>query len=173
MARPRGAPGLVPSQAPATDLTAARGLAGLSGARIIDVGNATLDAGATLIKRWAELEPLVQTLTEKVKRHAEAEEVQGEDAARLLNLCASVSQKVGAAATNVLRASEGQARLALLLAGPKAEKPSPTKMSEKQLAAVVLEAAKQIAADTGSCPVCTVTHEVKPVNGTAAEECPL
>jgi hypothetical protein len=154
MARPKGAPALIPGRASATDLTAVSGLSGLTGQRLVDVGRATLDAGESYVQSWRDLEPLVRTLTEKVKTHVDSVDVQGEEAAKLLSLCASVLQKVGAAGQGMLRSTEGLTRLAMLLEGPKVERPHPQKMTEGQLASIVLTVAKKIAKETGACPIC-------------------
>lgn len=148
--RRAGVPNVTPARAPATDLTAARELTALSGMPVVDVARATLDAGRRLLASWDDLEPLVRTLTKKVRARVEGDELEPAEEARLLSLCASVVQRVGAASTAVLRASEGQARLGLVLQGG-VERPKPKQMTEQQLAAVVIETVKKIALERQTC----------------------
>ena len=139
---------------PATDLTAASGLTALSGKPVAEVADATLKAGASLVRDWDELRPIVQQLIRRVRTHCEHTSIQGPEALKALSTCATVVQKVGAAATSVLRASEGMSKLALLLDAGRVRRAAPNQLTEKQLAAVVLEAAKKIVEKTGRCPIC-------------------
>jgi hypothetical protein len=140
---------------PAQDLTAASGLTALSGRPVVEVADATLKAGASLVRDWEELRPIVSSLIKKVRREVDADDFKPGEAAKLLSTCATVTQKVGAAATSVLRASEGMSKLALLLDAGRVTRTRPTQMTEKQLAAVVLETATKIVKRTGRCPICT------------------
>jgi hypothetical protein len=154
MGKRGGASGVVPTTAPAIDLTAARGLTSLSGERVVDVARKTLDASERLIGAWDELEPIVRSLLVKVKAHADSDLDPGE-ATALLRDIATVASRVGTAATAVMRASEGQVRLAVLIEGPKPQRRSATDMTEKQLVSVMVETLKKVATEQGICPVCT------------------
>jgi hypothetical protein len=166
--RPRGAAGLGSTRT-ATDLTNLHGrLDGLTGRPMVEVARATLDAGSSLVAAWRDLEPVVRTLTKKVRRYAERPTVEDEKAARLLGQCARVVQQVGAAAQGILRATEGQARLALLLEGGRPQRVAPAQLTERQLVSVVMEVAKKVKQEGGVCPVCTTTVEVKSVEPAAS-----
>lgn len=162
--KPGAASGLVPTEPPAVDLTAERGLTHLSGQRVVDIGRRTMDAAERLIGTWEDAEPLIKLLLAKVKTFAENPDVQDVKAAALLRDAATVSQRVANAATAVLRASEGQVRLAVLLEGPRPQRAQPGQMTEKQLVGAVLETVRKIKAEQGACPVCTTTVTT---NGTA------
>jgi hypothetical protein len=140
---------------PAQDLTAASGLSALSGRPVVEVADATLAAGASLLREWQELEPIVRQLIRRVKEHCEHETIRGAEALKALSACATVVQKLGVAGTSVLRASEGMSKLALLLSAGTVRRVAPGEQSQKQLAGVVLEAAKRIVEQTGHCPFCT------------------
>jgi hypothetical protein len=140
---------------PATDLTAASGLTALSGRPVVEVADATLKAGASLVRDWEALRPIVSSLIKKVQAEVDRDDFKAGEAAKLLSTCATVTQKLGAAGTSVLRASEGMSKLALLLDAGRVRRASPTQMTEKQLAAVVLETATKIVKRTGKCPICT------------------
>ena len=127
----------------------------LTGKPVVEIAQATLAAGASLVQAWRDLEPIVRSLTAKVKVMAEGE-LTGHEAAKLLGQAANVVQKVGAASQGMLRASDGMQRLALLL-DEGVQRVNPKAMSEKQLASLVLETAKQIAKDRGACPICADT----------------
>jgi hypothetical protein len=140
---------------PAQDLTAASGLTALSGRPVLEVADATLKAGASLVHDWEQLRPIVRALIKKVQAEVDADDFKPGEAAKLLSTCATVVQKVGAASTGVLRASEGMSKLALLLDAGRVKRTQPAQMTEKQLAAVVLETAAKIVKKTGRCPICT------------------
>jgi hypothetical protein len=146
---------------PATDLTAASGLTQLSGRPVVEVADATLKAGKSLLAEWHELEPIVKQLIRRVREHCEHERIQGAEAMKALAQCATVVQKIGAASTGVLRASEGLSKLALLLDAGRTRRLSPQDQSQKQLAATFLELGAQIVKKTGRCPLC------QPVEATA------
>jgi len=167
--KPGAASGVVPPYTPATDLTAQRGLGSLSGERVVDIGKRTLDASERLIGAWDELEPIVRTLIGKVKTYAESEGVEAGEATALLTAIATVASRIGTAATSVMRASEGQVRLAVLIEGPKPQRRAPHEMTEKQLVRTMVETLRLVAKDQGTCPVCTTTHVVaSTTNGDAA-----
>ena len=154
------ASGVVPPVLPCHDLTEARGLTSLSGERVVDVARKTLDASERLIGAWDELEPIVRGLLGKVRTYAESDDVHTKDAAALLRDIATVASRVGTAATAVMRASEGQVRLAVLIEGPKPTRKTPGELTEKQLVAVVLETARKVKQEQGICPLCTTTTVV-------------
>jgi hypothetical protein len=139
---------------PAQDLTAASGLTQLSGRPVVEVADATLKAGASLLTEWHELEPIVKQLIRRVREHCEHEKITGVEAMKALAQCASVVQKLGAAGTSVLRASEGMSKLALLLDAGRLRRAHPRDQSQQQLAATFLELAGQIVKKTGRCPFC-------------------
>src|SRR5215475_7789832 len=151
------ASGVVPPVLPCNDLTEARGLTSLSGERVVDVARKTLDASERLIGAWDELEPIVRGLLGKVRTYAESDDVHTKDAAALLRDIATVAALVGSAATGVMRASEGQVRLAVLIEGPKPTRKAPGELTEKQLVSVVLETARKVKQEQGICPLCTTT----------------
>ena len=159
MGRPRARPAL------ATDLLQPQ-IAGLNGRPVVEVAKATLDAGSSFIQSWRDLEPIVKKLTKVVSDFVNDTEIDPMEAAKLLSLTASVVQKVGQAATTVLRASEGQSRLAILMEGG-TQRVQPKAMTEKQLVETVLATARKIQAETGSCPVCVKTIETTAVESHA------
>jgi hypothetical protein len=165
--KPGAASGVVPTYTPATDLTAQRGLGSLSGERVVDIGKRTLDASERLIGAWDELEPIVRTLIAKARTYAERDEVEAAEATALLTSIASVASKIATAATSVMRASEGQVRLAVLIEGPKPQRRQPHEMTEKQLVTVMVETLRKVAKDQGTCPVCTTTQVIVSSNGDA------
>lgn len=139
---------------PVTDLTNGH-FHKLTGQPVVDIAKATLEAGSSLVDAWRRLEPIVRSLTAKVQVMADGE-LTGPEAAKLLGMAANVVQKVGAASQGMLRASDGMQRLALLLDGG-VQRVSPKALTEKQLASLVLETARQIAKDRGACPICADT----------------
>src|SRR5215469_1352481 len=152
--RKRGAAaGLVPQHV-ATDLTATHGLTRLSGERVVDLARKTLDAGEGMVGAWTELEPIVRKLTSLVRQRVDVGDFDGKEALMLLRECAGVAARVSQAATGVLRASEGQVRLAVLLEGPKPTRKEPGAMTERQLVGVVLAMARRLKEEQGVCPVC-------------------
>jgi hypothetical protein len=168
--RAQGPNGLVPREAPAADLTAAHGLEALDGARMVDVARRTLDASERMVGAWAELEPIVRTLIGLVRAHLDAEKSAIKDGAALLGQVASVTVKIATAAGAVLRASEGQTRLALLVAGPGATRTPVGERTEKQLLEAMVLIFRRTWTETGVCPTCR-THApilVGPGPGAAA-----
>jgi hypothetical protein len=161
------AAGLVPQHV-ATDLTASSGLTRLSGERVVDLARKTLDAGESMVGTWSETEPILRKLTQVVRAQVERDAFEAKEALSLLRECAMVAQRVSQAATAVLRASEGQVRLAVLLDGGRPERARPGEMTEKQLVGVVLATARRIKDERGSCPVCTATIEATATNGNGA-----
>src|SRR5262245_33258152 len=153
------AAGLVPQRV-ATDLTATHGLSRLSGERVVDLARKTLDAGEAMVGAWTELEPIVRRLTGMVRERVDLGDFDGKEALSLLRECATVAQRVSQAATSILRSSEGQVRVAVLLEGPKPTRKEPAGMTEKQLVGVVLAMARRLKHEQGTCPVCTETLEV-------------
>src|SRR5215813_6970706 len=141
-----------------TDLTAARSLTAANGERVTQLQSATLDAGARLIETWTELEPIVKALIALVKAEVDRGEV--EEPGRLLSQCAVVVQKVGSAATGVLKASEGMAKLGIILSVGH-EKKAPSEMTQAELSKVVLATAKQIWTSGQPCPVCKASHPIE------------
>ena len=141
-------------QPAAQDLTAATGITSLSGRPVQEVADATLKAGASLVATWTDLEPIVKKLTKKVHQEVDRDDFKPGDAAKLLSLCATVSQKVGAASTGVLRASEGMSKLALLLDAGRVQRVHPRELTQKQLIATVVETVKQLRNPKKPCPVC-------------------
>src|SRR5215813_14828160 len=97
----------------ATDLTAVRSVQQATGEYVAEIQAATLAAGASLVQTWRELEPIVKALIALVKADVESGDI--EKPAHLLSQCAVVVQKVGSAATGVLKASEGMAKLGIIL----------------------------------------------------------
>jgi len=151
----------------ATDLCAQTGLAQLSGQRVVELARKTMDTAETLVGTWADLEPIVKVLIGRVKEYAQRPEVEAVTATKLLRECATVSSQLSSAATGVLRASEGQVRVAVLLEGPTPQRVAPEQLTEKQLVAIVLETVKKMKAESGSCPVCSVVVVAEATNGTA------
>lgn len=149
----------------ATDLTATTGLTSLSGKPVVEVADATLKAASSMLREWQELEPIVKQLIRRVREHCEHGKITGPESLKALGSCATVVQKLGAAGTSVLRASEGMAKLALLLDAGRVQRQRPHEMTEKQLAAVVLETAKKIVDRTGRCPLCTPIEAGAKVEG--------
>jgi hypothetical protein len=164
------AAGLVPQHV-ATDLTAATGLTRLSGERVVDLARKTLDAGESMVGAWTETEPILRKLTAVVREQVETGDYEPKLALSLLRECATVAQRVSQAATSVLRASEGQVRLAVLLEGPRPRERHPAEMTEQQLAAVVLATARRIKDERGHCPVCEPPAVDVTANG-KEETCP-
>lgn len=136
---------------PVTDLTNGH-FPKLTGKPVVEIAQATLEAGASLVDAWRRLEPIVRTLTDKVQVMASGE-LTGPEAAKLLSMAANVVQKVGAASQGMLRASDGMHRLGTLLDGG-VTRVSPRQLTEKQLASLVLETARTIAKERGQCPIC-------------------
>ena len=139
-----------------TDLTRVS-LPAINGQPVLTVAEATLKSGAAMVAAWDALEPIVRTLTVKVDAYTQRDEVQGKDAAKLLEQCATVLHKVGAAASNMLRASEGLSKLYVLVDAGRMQRAQPTAMTQKQLAATVIETCRTIKRESGACPVCTET----------------
>src|SRR5262249_28283007 len=137
----------------ATDLTTVS-YRSINGESVVQVAESTLSAGASMIDAWRQLEPLVRTLTKKVGASLKSQKRTPAEDAKLLALCATVIHRVGSAAQGVLRATEGQAKLAVLLQAGQAPRRAASQLTEKQLAGIVLEAAKKIVERTGRCPVC-------------------
>jgi hypothetical protein len=154
-----------PRKVVATDLTQSVGLSGLNGRPVVDVARATLDAGASLVQAWRDLEPIARKLTTKMSAYVEEDDFDGVEGVKLLSLCASVTQKMGQAATMMLRASEGQSRLALLMEGG-VKRTEPKQMTEKQLTGVVIGVARRLQKETGVCPICSE----QTVEGTAVPQ---
>jgi len=144
----------------------------VNGQRIVDVAKSTLDASETLVGTWTTLEPIVKRLITKVAAYADGADVQAAAATTLLKDVAGVTRAVAQAATAVMRASEGQARLAVLIAGPQPKRLQKETMTERQLVAVVMETARTMRRETGGpCPLCTRTLPRYPkpqANGTPA-----
>lgn len=140
---------------PAQDLTAQTGLSALSGKPVVEVADATMAAARRLLGEWEELEPIVKQLIRRVKVHCEHDTIRGAEALKALSACATVTQKLAVAGTSVLRASEGMSKLALLLSAGRAQRAAPSQLTEKQLAALMIEAAKVHVEKTGKCPICT------------------
>lgn len=158
-----------PTTTPSASLVTQGGLpVGADGRRVQEVSETTLTHAATLIETWAGLEPIVKQLIAQVRTSIEAGEIDAKEAPNLLAVCGRVVQQVGAAATAVMRASEGQQRLALLMDGTR-ERSAPAQMTEKQLVGVVLEVAQRLKRESGVCPVCTA----KPIDVTPAPERPV
>jgi len=160
----------VPQDAPATDLTAARGLEALSGERMVDVARRTLDASDRLLGTWDALEPIAKTLIGMVRAYVDQKQADIADGAKLLGQVANVSAKMATAATQVMRASEGQTRLALLVAGPSATRKPASEHTEKQLLDAMVLIFRRAWTETGVCPTCQ-THApivVATGNGAAA-----
>ena len=151
-------------QPPAHDLTAATGITQLSGRPVQEVADATLKAGASLVQTWTDLEPIVKALTKKVHAEVEADDFKPGEAARLLSLCATVSQKVGAASTGVLRASEGMSKLALLLDAGRVQRVHPREMTQKQLLQTMVATLKAVQRPGKPCIQCghPIPIEVNP-----------
>lgn len=139
---------------PAQDLTAASGLTALSGRPVLEVADATLKAGASLVHDWDQLRPIVRALIKKVQAEVDADDFKPGEAAKLLSTCATVVQKVGAASTGVLRASEGMSKLALLLDAGKVKRADPRVLTEKQLLATLLATLKAFQRPGKPCIQC-------------------
>ena len=137
--------------APATDLTSQSpaALVQLSGRPMVEVAEATLQAGRSMVAQWAQLEPIVDALIVKVKALVESDAITGQDAAKLLSLAAGTVQKVGVTAQGMFRSSDGLTRLALLLEGP--ARPAPQKLSEKQMVDVVIASVTRLAKERKRC----------------------
>jgi hypothetical protein len=143
----------------------------VNGQRIVDVARSTLDAAETLVTTWTSLEPVVKSLIPKVRAYAEREDVDARDATTLLKDVAGVTRAVASAATAVMRASEGQARLAVLIAGPKIERKGAGELTERQLVAVVIETARRMKDEHGVCPLgCRSRKRTLPIETTADAE---
>lgn len=158
MPRRRTNPALVPS---APSLLAPP--ADLNGQKVTDVAEATLLAGAQLVAYWNNLEPVVKNLLAIVQQHTAAATtatLNPQQATNLLATVANVVDKMAKAGGAVLKASEGQARLHVLLRGGPPQRPDAKRLSERQLAAVVIEAAKRIQKETGRCPICAAESPV-------------
>ena len=142
---------------PATSLVDPDGLARLSGQPVLAVQQATLKAGQSLVRDWDALRPIVQKLTVLVRDYVEGDAaLKPTDAAKLLSQCAGVIQKLSMASTGVLRASEGMAKLALLIDAGTVRRPDPAKQTEKQLAVAVVEATRRMVVPGKQCPTCHV-----------------
>jgi len=150
----------------ATDLTA-HGYHAVNGEPVVAIMEATRDAGAAMVDTWRHLEPIVKALTAEVQRVVadRRHKFSVEEATTLLTKCASVVRNVGGAAQGMLKVSEGQARLAVLLSVGKPERKAPGQMTQAQLVGVVLETAKRLHESGKPCPTCgtvpavEVTHE--------------
>ena len=139
---------------PAQDLTAASGLTALSGKPVQEVAAATLKAGKSLLAEWEQLEPIVKQLIRRVKEHCEHEKIRGPEALKALASCATVVQKLGAAGTSVLRASEGMSKLALLLDAGTVRRSRPSEMTEKQLLDTLIAFGKRLHKEGKPCLWC-------------------
>src|SRR5262249_40300477 len=128
------------------------------------------DAGEGMVGAWTELEPIVRKLTSLVRQRVDVGDFDGKEALMLLRECAGVAARVSQAATGVLRASEGQVRLAVLLEGPKPTRKEPGAMTEKQLVGVVLAMARRLKEEQGGCPVCAPPAIPVESNGKGPEE---
>jgi len=147
---------------PATSLVDPDGLSRLSGQPVLAVQEATLKAGQSLVATWTDLEPIVRRLTLVVRQFVEGDSrIGAPDAAKLLSQCAGVIQKLSMASTGVLRASEGMAKLALLLDAGTVRRPDPAKQTEKQLAVAVVEATRRMVIPGKQCPTCHVLVPVE------------
>src|SRR5215471_5230245 len=127
-----------------TDLTA-HGYKSVNGQGVLAVIESTLAAGASMVQTWRALEPIVKALTEEVQHRVadRRNKFTADEAAGLLTKCASVVRNVGASAQGMLKASEGQARLLVVLQTGDVKPKSPKEMTEKQLIGVVVETLKK------------------------------
>ena len=144
---------------PATSLVDPDGLTRLSGQPVAEVSRATLEAGKSLVATWTDLEPIVKQLTANVQKFVtEQQELDVVASGKLLATCASVIQKLSMASTGVLRASEGMAKLAMLLDvhNGTATRRSPAEQSQKQLIAAVVGTVRKLVIPGKQCPACHV-----------------
>jgi hypothetical protein len=143
----------------ATDLTQVS-FRSVNGAPITEIAESTLKAGGSMVDTWTRLEPLVQQLISRLSDTVDdAAHLDTNEAATLLGLCATVVQKVGNAAQGVLKASEGLSKLSVLLAAGRGTRKPPSEMSQRQLAAVLVETLKKLGTE-GPCPVCHATPAI-------------
>src|SRR5262249_29990273 len=130
-----------------------------NGERVLEVQSQTLAAGHRLLDTWAELEPIVKALIALVRSEVEAGEI--EKPASLLSQCAVVVQKVGAAASGVLKPSEGLAKLSLILDASRPMRRAPGDQSQRDNLQVVLACTKAIWESGQPCPTCERPHAVE------------
>lgn len=152
--------GAIPGHA---DLVRAEGFRAINGQHISDIAATTLKSGASMVAVWDDLEPICKQLVARVRRHVDSDEgkaLSPTATTKLLMACASVVAKVGAASQGMLRASEGLQKLALLLDVGRVKRSHPKDLTEKQLAATLVETLKKIAHEGPVCPVC---NAVKPI----------
>jgi len=145
-----------------TDLSA-HGYRSVNGEPVLAVIQSTLEAGSSMVQTWRALEPIVKALTEEVQARVNdhRRKFTVDEAAGLLTKCASVVRNVGAAAQGMLKASEGQARLLVVLQTGDVKPKKPSEMTEKQLIGVVVETLKK-AHDAGKpCPVCATVPAIE------------
>lgn len=145
------------------DLTRGQGFRAINGQPVVRVAEETLKAGSQLVATWTSLEPIVTQLISQVREKVHLDDYTAPEALKLLQACGNVVQKLGSTGASLLRAAEGQSKLALLLEAGTVARPAPKAMSEKQMAVLVIETVKRIATETGGpCPICTKTIEVEP-----------
>jgi len=130
-----------------------------NGESVLAVQSQTLAAGQRLLETWQALEPIVKQLIDLVRAEVEAGEL--EKPASLLSQCAVVVQKVGAAASGVLKTSEGLAKLSLILDASRPIRKTPGDMTQAELSKIVLATAKQIWESGKPCPTCGTEHAVE------------
>src|SRR5262245_47991104 len=105
-----------PPRSRARDLMAdPAGLSALNDQPLVEVAKATLETARSILRSWDDLEPIVRALVSKVRAHVDSKDVKPADAARLLSTTARVVQQLAAASQGVMRAADGEHRLALLL----------------------------------------------------------
>ena len=133
-------------------------------AQFTDVAQATLRAGRQCIRNYREFDPLVRDLVTEVRtrlaRIRSAEEGADTDRATAnfyldtLTKSATILDKLSKSSQSFLRSSDALERLGIFMQGGRKDAPDARKMTEKQMAAVVIETCKRLRDERGVCPVC-------------------
>ena len=127
---------------------------------MVEVAKLTLETGMRQVKAWEDMEPVATMLIARLKEAVDTPEYDANEAADLLTKCSKAMLTLQQTSRSLLQATEGLTRLAVLVEGPKIERSDPKRMTEKQMASIVVETVKKMAKDTGICPVCTKTVEI-------------
>lgn len=126
------------------------------GERLVEAIESTLAAGERCIADFNQLDPIVQQLVTRLRDEIARTNstLDAVAAARHLTNATTCVDRLAKAAQAFLRTTDALGRLAVLLQGGVAKKPDPKTLTEKQMVGVIIETAKRIKADTGTCPVC-------------------
>lgn len=157
MARRSKVPALQPAAAPpsvtpvATDLLDTRSM--------VVITKRAVEATETAISDWARVQPLVEGVVDLLETTLDAAKAQAtppplKEQRENLATISKTLELLARTATQFSKLSDENARLVLLLTGGPPKRDAPERMSERQMAKVVIEAAKVLAKEGSHCPVC-------------------